>query len=132
MVCPIVMNEGKRHRNRKTSLEMRADALSFAGYREQEAASLVKAATFTLADTVKLKVPKVSNKTYIGSGQLKSLKRRVVEMGDVDSVYFDCELSPSQTRTIEHEIKSVSERTIEVLDRFGLILAIFTRRARYA
>ena len=60
----------------------------------------------------------------IGSGKLKELSDLCLAE-DVSIVVFDCELSPSQIRTIEERI----EAEVEVLDRSMLILDIFARHA---
>ncbi|MFP4060577.1 MAG: GTPase HflX [Bacteroidales bacterium] len=64
-------------------------------------------------------------KTFVGSGKLKEIVSFVNE-NEIDLVIFDDELSPSQLRNIERELKC------KVLDRTNLILDIFARRARTA
>ena len=69
------------------------------------------------------KVESPDPKTFIGSGKLEEVSRFVDE-NEVDMAIFDDELSPSQLRNIERELKC------KVLDRNNLILDIFARRAR--
>jgi len=73
--------------------------------------------------TQKLDVP--NPKTFIGSGKLIEVKEFVNE-GKIDIVIFDDELTPSQLRNIEHELKC------RILDRTNLILDIFAGRAKTA
>src|SRR2546427_4316880 len=61
--------------------------------------------------------------TFIGKGKVEELREQVVLEG-VDLVIFDDELSPSQARNLEEALD------IKVVDRTGLILDIFARRAR--
>lgn len=62
-------------------------------------------------------------RTYVGKGKLQEIKE-YAEEHDADLVLFDDELSPSQQRNIEEELK------IKVLDRSMLILDIFASRAQ--
>jgi GTP-binding protein HflX len=73
--------------------------------------------------TQKLDKPNVS--TYIGAGKLEEINQYVQE-NDIDIVIFDDEISPTQMRNIERELK------VKILDRSGLILDIFAKRARTA
>src|SRR6266446_2673928 len=61
--------------------------------------------------------------TYIGKGKVEELREQVVLEG-VDVVIFDDELSPGQAKNLEEALD------IKVVDRTGLILDIFARRAR--
>src|SRR5690606_14110937 len=61
--------------------------------------------------------------TFVGGGKLDEIKA-FVEAEEVDIVVFDDELSPSQLRNIERELK------VKILDRSNLILDIFARRAK--
>jgi GTP-binding protein HflX len=61
--------------------------------------------------------------TYIGKGKVEELREEVLIEG-VDVVIFDQELSPSQAKNLEEALE------IKVVDRTGLILDIFARRAR--
>jgi GTPase len=63
--------------------------------------------------------------TLIGSGKLVELEGAVAG-ADADLVIFDHDLSPSQQRNIERELKA------RVIDRTQLILDIFARHARTA
>lgn len=63
------------------------------------------------------------NRTYVGKGKLDEIKQ-YMEGREVDLVIIDDEISPSQQRNIEQELKK------KVLDRSMLILDIFAQRAR--
>lgn len=63
--------------------------------------------------------------TYIGSGKLQEV-RQFVEENEIDLIIFDDELSPSQLRNLESELKK------RVIDRTNLILDIFASRAKTA
>lgn len=73
--------------------------------------------------TQRLKSP--DNATFIGSGKLQEIKSYVDEK-EIDLVIFDDDLSGSQIRNIEKELK------IKILDRSNLILDIFASRAMTA
>ena len=61
--------------------------------------------------------------TYLGKGKVFELRDRIVAES-ADIVIFDDELSPSQQKNIEEIIEA------KVVDRPGLILEIFSKRAR--
>ena len=61
--------------------------------------------------------------TFIGSGKLNDVKTYVKD-NDIDVVVFDDDLTPSQIRNIEKELK------IKIYDRSLLILDIFQSRAQ--
>jgi GTP-binding protein HflX len=64
-------------------------------------------------------------RTYVGKGKLEEI-RTYISDHEVDIAVFDDELSPSQIRNIERELKC------RILDRNNLILDIFAKRARTA
>jgi len=61
--------------------------------------------------------------TFMGEGKVEELKTLVHDMG-ADLVIFDNPLSPSQQRVLTEELG------VQVMDRAGLILDIFAKRAR--
>lgn len=73
--------------------------------------------------TQKLKHP--DRATFVGSGKLDEIKAYIAAE-EIDMVVFDDELTPSQLRNIEKELK------VKILDRSNLILDIFARRAKTA
>lgn len=81
------------------------------------------------AETVKIFTQNLDNPvtaTFVGKGKLEEIKN-YVEENDIDLVIFDDELSPTQLRNIERELKGR-----KILDRTNLILDIFAKRARTA
>ncbi|MFI3294411.1 MAG: GTPase HflX [Rikenellaceae bacterium] len=64
-------------------------------------------------------------RTFVGEGKLSEIKAYCIE-NDVESVIFDDELSPSQARNLEKELK------LKIHDRTSLILEIFAQRATTA
>ncbi|MDR2286731.1 MAG: GTPase HflX [Prevotellaceae bacterium] len=73
--------------------------------------------------TQRLKHP--DSRTFIGSGKMMEIKS-FLECSGVNLVIFDDELSPSQLRNLEQELKCA------ILDRTALILYIFAQRAKTA
>lgn len=71
------------------------------------------------------KLDRVHPGTYVGTGKLQEIKQ-FIEENPVDLIVFDDDLSPSQVRNIDKELN------IKVLDRSGIILHIFSERARTA
>jgi GTPase len=63
--------------------------------------------------------------TYVGKGKLEEIAKFIEESG-ADLVIFDDDLTPSQVKNIDAELK------VKVLDRTGIILHIFSERARSA
>jgi GTP-binding protein HflX len=61
--------------------------------------------------------------TFVGTGKLEEISA-YVKAEEIDIVVFDDELSPSQLRNIENELK------VRILDRSNLILDIFAKRAQ--
>ena len=61
--------------------------------------------------------------TYIGKGKVEELREQILIEG-VDVVIFNDELSPSQAKNLEQALDT------KVVDRTGLILDLFGRRAR--
>ena len=64
-------------------------------------------------------------RTYVGSGKLAEIQEWI-ESHKVDMVVFDDELTPSQIRNIERQLKC------RIIDRSNLILDIFAKRAKTA
>ncbi|HLJ12416.1 MAG TPA: GTPase HflX [Planctomycetaceae bacterium] len=61
--------------------------------------------------------------TYLGKGKLAELKT-LVALQEANTILFDNNLSPAQTRNLEQELET------EIVDRSELILAIFATHAR--
>ncbi len=86
---------------------------------------LAKTAGATITKQFKQKRNTTDSRTFVGSGKFAEIKEYVIK-NDIDTVIFDDELSPSQLRNIEKELKC------KILDRTNLILDIFANRARTA
>lgn len=71
------------------------------------------------------KLEKPDKATFIGKGKLHDVKAFIQEH-NIEVVIFDDELSPSQQRNLEKELKK------KILDRTTLILEIFSQRAQTA
>ncbi|MEY3842691.1 MAG: hypothetical protein RIR80_262 [Bacteroidota bacterium] len=90
-----------------------------------ELAFLVETAGGTCIHQFTQKVQRPDIRTYVGKGKLEEICE-YVKAEEADIVVFDDELSPSQLRNIEYELKC------RVMDRSSLILDIFAKRAQSA
>ncbi len=88
-----------------------------------ELKELAKACGFEILDVITQKKEKPDTGTYLGRGKLEEL-RLLVEWQGANLVIFDNELSGIQLRNLEKYLG------VDVLDRTGLILAIFGDRAK--
>ncbi|MEC3881861.1 GTPase HflX [Parapedobacter sp. 10938] len=91
----------------------------------EELAFLVDTAGGIVKEVFTQKLQHPDRATFVGSGKLDEIKA-YVEAEEIDIVVFDDELTPSQLRNIEKELK------VKILDRSNLILDIFARRAKTA
>lgn len=101
---------------RPASLHSPEDRLS-------EARGLAAAIDLTIVDAVIVPLPKPSPATLFGKGKVEEIKQQI-EAGEVTLVVVDHALSPVQQRNLEQAWDA------KVLDRTGLILEIFGRRAQ--
>ena len=90
-----------------------------------ELAFLAHTAGAVVAKKFMQRLPYPNPRTFIGEGKLEEVVE-YVQAHEIDMVIFDDELSPSQIRNLEHNIKC------KILDRSNLILDIFASRARSA
>ena len=88
-----------------------------------EAVELVKAVDGHLRQTVTCKRDKPHSALFVGTGKADELAE-IVAINQIDLVIFNHELSPTQERNLEKVLHC------RVLDRVGLILAIFAQRAQ--
>lgn len=88
----------------------------------EELAALVEAAGAVSVATVLQSRATPDPRTLIGGGKVAELKE-AIENNACDMAVFDNELSPSQMRVLSEELG------VKVLDRSGLILDIFAKRA---
>ena len=93
--------------------------------RRDEAVGLARAIDLNVVDSLLVPLSEIRPAAYIGKGKAAEIAAKVAE-GEVNLVVMDCALSPVQQRNLEKEFKA------KVIDRTGLILEIFGRRARTA
>ncbi len=91
--------------------------------RLEEAVGLARAIDLTVAEAVVAPLSEIRPATYLGKGKVEEMIG-LIKANDVDLVVMDCALSPVQQRNLEKEWNA------KVLDRTGLILEIFGRRAK--
>ena len=116
VVCPYSTSRGAAaERLRARSPEARRD----------EAVGLARAIDLAVVDSALAPLSEIRPATYLGKGKVAEFAQRV-EADAIDLVAMDCALSPVQQRNLEREFKA------KVIDRTGLILEIFGRRARTA
>jgi GTP-binding protein HflX len=91
--------------------------------RLEEAVGLARAIDLTVAASVIAPLSEIRPATYLGKGKVEEMTG-LIRANEVDLVVMDCALSPIQQRNLEKEWNA------KVLDRTGLILEIFGRRAK--
>jgi len=92
-------------------------------YSMEELANLADACEVEVVGTLSQNLPKVNPSHYIGTGKIQEVTA-LLEGNEGNLVIFNDELSPSQIRNLESELKC------KVIDRTILILDIFARRAK--
>jgi len=95
------------------------------GSRRDEAVGLARAIDLTVVGAETVSLNAVRPATYIGKGKVEAIAAKV-KAEAIDLVVLDCALSPAQQRNLERAFDC------KVIDRTGLILEIFGRRARTA
>ena len=88
-----------------------------------ELKELTKAIDIEVACTVTQSLPNPDRSTYIGSGKVEEI-RNSLDVFEADIIIFNDTLSPMQIRNLEKALDT------EVIDRTGLILQIFAKRAK--
>ncbi|MCA3696555.1 GTPase HflX, partial [Aquidulcibacter sp.] len=88
-----------------------------------EACGLAEALDLEVADARLEPLRQVRPGAYFGTGKIEELKAHCEEL-KVDVLILDDQMSPVQQRNLEKELQ------VKVVDRTGLILEIFARRAR--
>lgn len=91
----------------------------------QELEFLVQTAGGEVKGVFTQKLAKPEHATFVGSGKLEDI-RQYADAEEIDLIVFDDELSPSQLRNVERELKR------KILDRSNLILDIFAKHAQTA
>ena len=102
-----------------------ADQSRSLGARCDEAVGLARAIDLIVVGAETLSLSAIRPATYIGKGKVEAIAAKV-KAEAIDLVVFDCALSPGQQRNLERAFGC------KVIDRTGLILEIFGRRARSA
>ena len=101
----------------------------FSVYDMQEALNELEHLAITagarVTDRLTQSLSQIDPATFIGSGKVQELAQ-LAKARDADLVIFDDELSPGQVKNIEEEVGC------KLLDRTGLILDIFAKRAQTA
>lgn len=88
-----------------------------------ELTQLCETAGVTVVGRISQAISSAHAAFLIGSGKVQEVKQLRQELG-ADLVIFDVELTPTQTRELEAALD------VKLLDRTGLILDIFAKRAR--
>jgi GTPase len=99
-----------------------SDARDFEA-RLDEAAGLARAIDLVVAEAVLTPIGQIRPATYLGKGKVDEITGLIAGNG-IELVVMDCALSPIQQRNLEKAWNT------KVVDRTGLILEIFGRRAK--
>ena len=91
--------------------------------RLEEAVGLARAIDLTIADALIAPVGQIRPATYLGKGKVEEIVG-LIAGHEIELVVMDCALSPIQQRNLEKAWNT------KILDRTGLILEIFGRRAK--
>jgi GTP-binding protein HflX len=90
--------------------------------RLEEAVGLARAIDLVVADALIAPIGRIRPATFLGKGKVEEITG-LITGNDIELVVMDCALSPIQQRNLEKAWNT------KVLDRTGLILEIFGRRA---
>jgi GTP-binding protein HflX len=101
----------------------RSESARLAQERLDEAVGLARALDLDVRAQEIVRIRKVAPATLFGSGKVEELAS-LVRAADAEAVVIDDQLSPVQQRNLERAWD------VKVIDRTGLILEIFGRRAR--
>jgi GTPase len=91
--------------------------------RLDEASGLARAIDLEVADAILAPIAQIRPATYLGKGKVEEIVG-LVSGDNIELVVMDCALSPIQQRNLEKAWNT------KVVDRTGLILEIFGRRAK--
>lgn len=124
VVVPILPMRGPRTSQQSAEAQARGqDLVRDAGSRLNEALGLAEAISLDVVLSEVANVQTVRPSTLLGSGKVEALAAQV-QADHIELVIVDHELTPIQQRNLERGLKA------KVLDRTGLILEIFGRRAQ--
>ncbi len=93
-----------------------------------ELALLADTAGADVAGRVTQNLPRIQSSTYVGSGKVKEIAAAVEKYG-ADLLVVNDDLTTVQTRNL-NKLLEVEKINLKIIDRSGLILDIFARRAR--
>jgi len=119
----IVIGPYLRVRRGDSEAQTDSDATRNTGARLEEAIGLARAIDLSIADALVAPVAQIRPATYLGKGKVEEIVG-LITGHDIELVVMDCALSPIQQRNLEKAWNT------KVLDRTGLILEIFGRRAK--
>ena len=91
--------------------------------RLEEATGLARAIDLVIAEALIAPLGQIRPATYLGKGKVEEITG-LIKGHDIELVVMDCALSPIQQRNLEKAWNT------KVVDRTGLILEIFGRRAK--
>lgn len=120
VVVPVL---GRHHREDRDSASSRPRLERSPEARREEAVGLARAIELEPVHVAIVNVNEPRPATLLGSGKVEELAE-IVANDAIELVIFDHALTPVQQRNLETALKA------KVLDRTGLILEIFGRRAR--
>ena len=92
-------------------------------YSLKELEQLTETAQGIVVGQLTQKRSRVDSRTYLGKGKIEELRQLVEEL-EADTVIFNHELTPGQTRNIQDAVET------KVIDRVQLILDIFAMHAK--
>lgn len=119
----IVIGPYRRRQPTRPSIAHRTDNERAPAARLEEAIGLARAIDLDVVDVGIVPIGDIRPATYIGKGKVDEIAGLVKSL-EAGIVVVDCALSPVQQRNLEKAWGA------KVLDRTGLILEIFGRRAR--
>jgi len=119
----LVVGPYRRMRHGSADLASGNDAVRDPQARLDEAIGLAGAIDLVVAEAVIAPLSEIRPATYLGKGKVEEILG-LIKAHEVELVVMDCALSPIQQRNLE------KEWNVKVLDRTGLILEIFGRRAK--
>jgi GTPase len=115
VIGPYLTRAGQDHARAPAGLRSPAARL-------EEAVGLTQAIDLTISGAEIVPLRLIKPATFLGLGKVEEIARRVAAE-EIGLVMMDCALSPVQQRNLEQAFKA------KVIDRTGLILEIFGRRA---
>ncbi len=92
-------------------------------YSMEELENLAYSCELNVVGRITQKLREINPRTYYGKGKIEEIKQYVIE-NDIEVVVTNDDLSTSQLKNIQEEINC------RVMDRTGLIIDIFARRAK--